>query len=119
MGAEGSLGIGPLASAAEGCGAIDAQEAGLTVETLRPGLLLEGIVRNVVAFGAFVDIGVGHDGLLHVSEYRGSAATPCVNDRIDVHVRSATCHTDSRGKEKWKIGLSMRQGNPGATQGGA
>lgn len=40
----------------------------LTLEQLKPGMLLEGTVRNVVDFGAFVDIGVGQDGLVHVSQ---------------------------------------------------
>jgi uncharacterized protein len=40
----------------------------LTIEQLRAGMLLEGTVRNVVDFGAFVDIGVGQDGLVHVSQ---------------------------------------------------
>src|SRR5690606_15821438 len=35
---------------------------------LREGMLLEGVVTNVVAFGAFVDIGVHQDGLVHVSQ---------------------------------------------------
>src|SRR5699024_7104614 len=34
---------------------------------LRPGMVLEGTVTNVAAFGAFVDVGVGQDGLVHVS----------------------------------------------------
>jgi len=38
-----------------------------TLEDLRPGMLLEGVVSNVAAFGAFVDVGVHHDGLVHVS----------------------------------------------------
>jgi protein Tex len=38
-----------------------------TIEDLRPGMLLEGVVSNVAAFGAFVDVGVHHDGLVHVS----------------------------------------------------
>lgn len=37
-------------------------------EDLRPGMVLRGTVRNVVDFGAFVDIGVKHDGLVHISE---------------------------------------------------
>ncbi|GCE16933.1 Tex family protein [Dictyobacter kobayashii] len=40
----------------------------LKMEDLQPGMLLQGTVRNVVDFGAFVDIGVKHDGLVHVSE---------------------------------------------------
>jgi protein Tex len=39
-----------------------------TMEDLTPGLRLEGIVTNVTAFGAFVDIGVHQDGLVHLSE---------------------------------------------------
>ncbi len=38
-----------------------------TLEDLAPGLVLEGVVTNVAAFGAFVDIGVHQDGLVHVS----------------------------------------------------
>ncbi|MPN34088.1 Protein YhgF [bioreactor metagenome] len=37
------------------------------VKDLRPGMILEGVVTNVAAFGAFVDIGVHQDGLVHVS----------------------------------------------------
>jgi protein Tex len=38
------------------------------IEDLKPGMKLPGIVTNVTAFGAFVDIGVHHDGLVHVSQ---------------------------------------------------
>jgi uncharacterized protein len=38
-----------------------------TLADLRPGMLLEGVVTNVAAFGAFVDVGVHQDGLVHVS----------------------------------------------------
>ena len=37
------------------------------IEHLRPGMILEGVVTNVAAFGAFVDIGVHQDGLVHIS----------------------------------------------------
>ncbi|MFD1485136.1 Tex family protein [Lacticaseibacillus baoqingensis] len=40
----------------------------LTMADLKPGMKLEGTVRNIVDFGAFVDIGVKHDGLVHVSK---------------------------------------------------
>ena len=39
-----------------------------SMEDLKPGMVLEGIVTNVTAFGAFVDIGVHNDGLVHVSQ---------------------------------------------------
>lgn len=38
-----------------------------SVEDVRPGMVLEGIVTNITAFGAFVDVGVHQDGLLHIS----------------------------------------------------
>jgi len=38
------------------------------IEDIVPGMVLKGIVRNIVDFGVFVDIGVHHDGLVHVSE---------------------------------------------------
>ncbi len=39
-----------------------------TMEDLKPGMQLEGVVTNVTAFGAFVDVGVHQDGLVHVSQ---------------------------------------------------
>ena len=38
------------------------------MEDLKPGMELQGTVRNVVDFGAFVDIGVKQDGLVHISK---------------------------------------------------
>jgi uncharacterized protein len=43
------------------------QEGVETIGDLKPGMVLEGVVTNVAAFGAFVDIGVHQDGLVHVS----------------------------------------------------
>jgi len=40
----------------------------LQMEDLQPGMVLSGVVRNVIDFGAFVDIGVKQDGLIHISE---------------------------------------------------
>src|SRR3546814_5781672 len=37
------------------------------ISDLKPGMMLEGVVTNVAAFGAFVDIGVHQDGLVHIS----------------------------------------------------
>jgi len=44
------------------------QEAVQSIADLRPGMQLEGVVSNVAAFGAFVDIGVHQDGLVHISQ---------------------------------------------------
>ncbi len=42
------------------------------VKHLKPGMILEGVVSNVAAFGAFVDLGVHQDGLIHISQLSGS-----------------------------------------------
>lgn len=91
---------------------IDAQEMGIGVDQLKPGMHLEGVVRNVVAFGAFVDIGVHHEGLLHFTKYPKPLPRPVwpsVNDRIVVTVEAPP---EQRGK-RWRISLSMRQGDAG------
>ncbi|HUS65751.1 MAG TPA: Tex family protein [Kofleriaceae bacterium] len=58
---------------------------------LRPGMALEGVVTNVTAFGAFVDVGVHQDGLVHVSQLadrfvRDPAEVVKVGDRLRVRV---------------------------------
>ena len=40
----------------------------LEIKDLTPGMILKGTVRNVIDFGAFVDIGVHQDGLVHISQ---------------------------------------------------
>ena len=45
------------------------------IEDLKPRLLLEGTVSNVAQFGAFVDLGVHQDGLVHVSQLPTSSST--------------------------------------------
>ena len=42
------------------------------MEDLKPGMEMQGTVRNVVDFGAFVDIGVKQDGLVHISKLSNS-----------------------------------------------
>jgi protein Tex len=57
----------------------------LSMEDLHPGMVLKGTVRNVVDFGAFVDIGVKQDGLLHISQIpRHTSLT--VGDVVDVTI---------------------------------
>jgi small subunit ribosomal protein S1 len=65
------------------------ESAELTIEDLEPGMELRGRVRNIVDFGAFVDIGVGRDGLAHVSTLRraGIDKSIQVGDELDVVVR--------------------------------
>ncbi len=63
----------------------------LKMSDLKPGMKLEGTVRNVVDFGAFVDIGVKQDGLVHISHLadkfvRNPAAVVSVGDIVTVWV---------------------------------
>jgi protein Tex len=78
----------------------------LKIEDLREGMRLRGTVRNVVDFGAFVDIGVKQDGLVHVSKMadryvRNPFEVVSVGDVVDVTVISVDL-------ERGRIGLSMR-----------
>ena len=63
----------------------------MKIDDLKPGMKLQGTVRNVVDFGAFVDIGVKHDGLVHVSKMskqfiKDPRATVSVGDIVDVWI---------------------------------
>jgi small subunit ribosomal protein S1 len=61
----------------------------VVLDNLTPGMPFKGKVRNVVEFGAFVDIGVGRDGLVHISILKraGIDKTLKVGDVIDVVIR--------------------------------
>ena len=77
-------------------------------QDLQPGQVLEGTVRNIVGFGAFVDVGVGHDGLVHISQLSGGYVTNVeevvqVGQRVRVKVLSV-----ERRAGKWRIGLTMK-----------
>ncbi|MCB2157320.1 MAG: S1 RNA-binding domain-containing protein, partial [Rhodobacteraceae bacterium] len=77
------------------------------IKDLKPGMVLEGTVTNVAAFGAFVDIGVHQDGLVHVSQL----ADRFVKDPHEVVkagdvVKVRVTEVDVPRK---RIGLSMRK----------
>jgi uncharacterized protein len=79
----------------------------LDMNDLKPGMVLTGTVRNVIDFGAFVDIGVHQDGLVHVSEIanrfiRHPSEAVKVGDIVDVIV----LEVDTQRK---RISLSMKQ----------
>jgi protein Tex len=62
-----------------------------TLEDLKPGMALEGVVTNVTAFGAFVDVGVHQDGLVHVSQLadrfvKDPSEVVKVGDKVNVRV---------------------------------
>ncbi|WP_095084973.1 Tex family protein [Mesorhizobium sophorae] len=88
------------------------------IKDLKPGMLLEGTVTNVAAFGAFVDIGVHQDGLVHVSQL----ADRFIKDAHEVVkagdvVKVRVVDVDIKRK---RIALSMRRdgGEGGASRGG-
>jgi len=78
----------------------------LKMEDLSPGMKLEGTVRNVVDFGAFVDIGVKQDGLLHISNM---AKDKRVNDPHDVVAVGDIINVEITNidLERGRIGLAM------------
>jgi len=71
-------------------------------QDLRPGQVLEGRVRNITHFGAFVDIGVGRDGLVHISELSEEHVV-----RVGQRVRVKVLNLERR-EGKWRIGLTMK-----------
>ena len=78
----------------------------LKLEDLKEGMVLTGTVRNVIDFGAFVDIGVKHDGLVHISEMsdkfvKNPSEIVSVGDVVKVKVIKID-------KERQKVGLSMK-----------
>lgn len=80
----------------------------LSLEDLRPGMVLRGTVRNVVDFGAFVDIGVKQDGLVHISQLsedyvRHPTEVVAVGDQVEVTVLEVD-------RERKRIALAMKKG---------
>ncbi|MBR3280414.1 MAG: RNA-binding transcriptional accessory protein [Clostridia bacterium] len=78
----------------------------LKFEDLKEGMVLTGTVRNVIDFGAFVDIGVKHDGLVHISELsdkyiKNPMDVVSVGDIVKVRVIKVDM-------EKMKVSLSMK-----------
>lgn len=81
----------------------------LAISDLKEGMQLEGIVTNVTAFGAFVDIGVHQDGLIHISELsdryiKDPSEVVKTGDKIQVKVLSVEI-------ERKRISLSAKSGS--------
>ena len=78
----------------------------MDMKDLKPGMILKGTVRNVIDFGAFVDIGVHQDGLVHISQLSAKKFVKhplevvSVGDIVEVKILSID-------EEKKRIGLSM------------
>ena len=77
----------------------------LKIEDLKPGMELQGTVRNVASFGAFIDVGLHDDGLVHISKM----STKFVSDPNEiVHVGDiVTCYVISVDIPKNRIQLSL------------
>jgi len=80
------------------------------IEDLKPGMKLNGVVTNVTAFGAFVDIGVHQDGLVHVSQLADRFVKD-PQDVVKVNQRVTVTVLDVDIARK-RISLSMKE-NPG------
>ncbi len=77
----------------------------LTLEDLKVGMELKGTVRNVASFGAFIDIGLHDDGLLHISKMsKNFVSDP--NEIVSVG-DIITCYVDDISLEKHKVSLSL------------
>jgi uncharacterized protein len=82
------------------------------IKDLKPGMVLDGKVTNVTAFGAFVDIGVHRDGLVHISELSSSFvkdphSVVSINARVRVKVLAVDVARN-------RISLSIKQASAGA-----
>lgn len=87
----------------------------LELKDLKPGMVLKGTVRNVIDFGAFVDIGVHQDGLVHVSQMtdrfiKHPLEAVSVGDIVDVQVLDVDM-------EKERISLTMKIGGSDGKSG--
>ena len=94
------------------------EEGIANISDLRPGMALEGVVSNVTAFGAFIDIGVHQDGLVHVSELadrfvKDPREVVKAGDVVRVRVKDVDV-------DRKRIALTMRSGalEAGVSRGG-
>ena len=78
-----------------------------TIDDLQAGMILPGIVTNISAFGAFVDLGVHKDGLIHISEMADKrVANPQEVVKLHQHVRVRVVDVD---RARGRIQLSLRK----------
>ena len=77
----------------------------LTIDDLKIGMQLDGAIRNVTSFGAFVDIGLHDDGLVHISKMsKNFVSDPKQIVKVGQIVKVYVCDIN---KEKQKVGLSL------------
>jgi uncharacterized protein len=89
-----------------------------TLDDLKPGMVLEGAVTNVAAFGAFVDIGVHQDGLVHISQMSDDfVKNPAEVLKVGQRVQATVMEVDMARKRialslKTKVDLTPRDQRP-------
>ena len=81
----------------------------LTIDNLKIGMKLEGTVRNVIDFGAFIDIGLKNDGLVHISNITNKFIKH-PNEILQVG-DIVNCYVLNIDKEKGKVALSLKEIN--------
>ncbi|MEE8613557.1 MAG: Tex family protein [Nitrospirales bacterium] len=82
------------------------QEGVQSIEQVKPGMILPGVVTNVTAFGAFVDIGVHQDGLVHISQLANRfVSDPNTVVQVNQQVRVTVLEVDIPRR---RIALSMK-----------
>src|SRR5690606_845500 len=88
-----------------------------TMEDLLPGMKVPGIVTNITNFGAFVDVGVKQDGLVHISHLANKyVSDPNEVVKLSQKVMVTVLEVDEPRK---RISLSMKDNSPRQTQGAA
>ncbi len=86
--------------------AVRFDEAVQSIEQVKPGMVLTGIITNVTAFGAFVDIGVHQDGLIHISQLANKyVSDPNTVVKVSQQVKVSVLEVDVPRK---RISLSMK-----------
>jgi uncharacterized protein len=84
-----------------------------SIDDVQAGMIVPGIVTNLTRFGAFIDIGVKQDGLVHISEISHSyIADPSEKLKLNQHVTVKVTEVDKLRK---RIALSIKQATPGET----
>lgn len=87
-----------------------------SMEDVKPGMVLPGVVTNITAFGAFVDIGVKQDGLVHISHLSNKfISNPNEAVKLNQKVMVTVLEVDIARK---RISLSMKTNDPAAGGGG-
>ena len=77
------------------------------IDDLRLGMELPGIIKNITAFGAFVDIGIKQNGLIHISSFGKRISDPSQVVKLHQHVKVEVINLDI---DRGRIGLRLLQG---------